>query len=240
MDEWCQQACKDRGRLGLSVGLFFCATIFMAANASLAAAFSRNDSIAFDIPAQPLSKSLQDFSAASGAEILGDARQTTNARAPAVRGTMSPRSALFLLLEQANLAPEQLASGAFLLSVVQPPAIRLPGDQQPYFAEIQRAFQNALCAEEMTARGRYRLALKFWIGPSGNVVRPVRLDTTGNDALDGSIDAVVSRIQIGKAPPADFGQPVALVISSGASNQAAVCATDSTPPRPTPATAVKR
>jgi hypothetical protein len=186
--------------------------------------------LAFDIPAQSLSRSLQDFSAATGIEILVDGRHTANARAPALKGKMPLRPALLHLLGRTNLTPEELPSGAVLLSIVQRPSMRLPGDDQPYFADIQQAFQTALCRNGLTSPGRYRLAVKFWVGPSGDVVRAARLDTTGDDVLDSALDAVILHISIGKAPPTNLAQPIALVVSPGDTDAASVCAAVVAPP----------
>jgi hypothetical protein len=45
------------------------------------------------------------------------------------------------------------------------------------------------------------------------VLRSKRLDTTGDDNLDGVLDAATQAMRIGRPPPPDLPQPVTLVIS---------------------------
>ncbi|OYU88230.1 MAG: hypothetical protein CFE29_18010 [Bradyrhizobiaceae bacterium PARB1] len=181
-------------------------------------------SFLFDMPAQSLSKSLQDFSDVTGIEVLVDAQHTVGVGAPVLKGSMAPRSALVVLLKQSNLAADKVAAGAVVLNIVKPPSTPWPGDDHPYLTEVQRAVLAALCKDRLTSPGRYRVALKFWVAPSGDIIRARRLDTTGDDMRDQALDSAISRIKIGKAPPTDFPQPVALVISPGETRGESGCA----------------
>ncbi len=221
--------CRVEGWLRRGTVRFSYAAFAICAAMPATAGSLSNIGVAFDIPAQSLSRSLQDFSAATGIEVLVDGRHTANVRAPALKGTMAARPALVVLLGHTNLAPEELSSGTVVLNIVQPPSMRVPGDEQPYFADIQTAFQTALCRNGLTSQGRYRLAVKFWVAPSGDVVRAARLDTTGDDRLDRALDAVISHVQIGKAPPLHLAQPIALVISPGDTRAGRDCASDVAP-----------
>ena len=179
----------------------------------------------FDIPAQPLSKALYAFSAATGVEVLVDARQAAGRRSVDIRGLMAPRDALGVLLIGSNLIAQEFGPNTLTLKPTAIPSSGrssgMPADGDiPYFADIQRAVQQALCSDARTALGRYRLALKLWIGQSGTVLRSKRLDTTGDDNLDGMLDMATRAITIGRPPPSDLPQPVTLVISPrhGATN----------------------
>ncbi len=186
-------------------------------------------SVSLDIPAQPLAKALFAFSAATGVEVLVDARHAAGRRSSPVRGVLPPREALAVLLTGSNLTAREFAPGTITLSA---PASTAPSPiVEPYFAEIQRAVQQALCNDTLTSPGRYRLALKLWIGPGGEVVQSKRLDTTGNPDLDRALDASVPGIRIGSPPPADLPQPVALIVSPSYTHDISHCTTGPAPLR---------
>jgi hypothetical protein len=172
--------------------------------------------IEFDIPAQPLSKALFAFSAATGIEIVVDARNAAGHRSVDLKGVMSPVDALAILLAGSSLLAQEFGPNTITLKSVDAESTQRPiegrGDQQLYFADIQRAVVDALCRDSRTLPGGYRLALKLWIGQSGQVLRSKRLDSTGDDNLDGVLDAAVRTVQIGRAPPIDLPQPIVLLI----------------------------
>jgi hypothetical protein len=168
----------------------------------------------FDIPAQPLSKALYTFSAATGIEVLVDARQAAGRRSADIKGLMTPRDALAMLLMGSELVTQEFGPNTVTLKTKATALSGMPPDvDTSYFADIQRAVQQALCSDARTAPGRYRLALKLWIGQSGTVLRSKRLDTTGDDNLDGVLDVATQAIRIGRPPPRDLPQPVTLVVS---------------------------
>lgn len=176
-------------------------------------AFAQDGRASFDIPAQSLARALYDFSTTTGIEILVDARHAAGRQSPGVKGSMTPRDALKTLLAGSNLIAQDFSPGTVTLSVPTMSAVRVrPESDLPYFADIQRAVQQVMCSDARTLPGRYRLALKLWIGGSGEVLRSKRLDTTGDDGLDAVLDAAIQKIRIGRPPPPDLPQPVALVI----------------------------
>jgi hypothetical protein len=181
------------------------------------AAFAQDGRASFDIPAQPLAKALYAFSATTGIEILVDARHAAGRYSPGVTGSMMPRDALKMLLAGSNLIAQDFGSGTVTLSAPTASAARASGapldGDLPYFADIQRAVQQTLCSDARTSPGRYRLALKLWIDRSGGVLRSKRLDTTGDDNLDAVLDTAIGKMRIGRPPPSDLPQPVALVVS---------------------------
>jgi hypothetical protein len=177
--------------------------------------------IGFDIPVQPLSKALYAFSAATGIEILVDARYAAGRQSTAVKGLMAPRDALEILLAGSDLIAQEFGPGTVTLKTATLASSgRLPGAASsgdlPYFADIQRAVQRALCNDARTSPGHYRLALKLWIGRLGTVLRSQRLDTTGDQNLDAALDTAVQAIRIGRPAPPDLPQPVTLVVSQEA------------------------
>lgn len=192
-------------------------TLALGLALSVNTTFAQNERTSFDIPAQPLAKALYAFSAATGIEILVDARHAAGRQSPSVKGLMAPHEALERLLVESDLVAREFGPGTVTLSLPVASAARVsgvaPGGDPPYFADIQRAVQQALCRDARTSPGRYRLALKLWIGGSGEVLRSKRLDTTGDNNLDAILDAAMQKMRIGRPPPSDLPQPVALVIS---------------------------
>jgi hypothetical protein len=183
------------------------------------------ESLSFDIPSQPLAKALYAFSAATGIEVMVDARQAAGRRAPEVKGSLLPREALSALLAGSNLVAQEFGPGTVTLAAMSPAAAPMHENQR-YFADVQRAVENALCADARTSPGRYRLALKLWVGPSGEVTRAKRLDTTGDRTLDNALDARTPRISIGKSPPSHFAQPIALIVSPSDTGTITGCSAD--------------
>jgi hypothetical protein len=176
-----------------------------------------------DIRSQPLSRALHAFSVATGIEVMVDARHVAGREAPEVRGSMPPLVAVSMLLAGSNLVVHQFAPGT--LAIDEPLAANAasPEDQQ-YYADIQRAVERALCSDPRTLPGRYRLALKIWVGRTGEVIRSKRLDTTGDRSRDYLLDAMIPALSIAKAPPQRFPQTIALVVSPSAAGSAEACA----------------
>jgi hypothetical protein len=219
------------GRRGLCVLLSGLATIsaaMPAARGQAAPAATLQALIAFDIPAQPLPKALFAFSAATGIEIVVDARDAAGRRSVDLKGVMSTRDALGLLLAGSNLLAQQFGPGTVTLKAVDIEAAQRGTerrDEEAYYADIQHAMADALCRDSRTLPGGYRLALKFWIGQSGQVLRAKRLDSTGDDNLDRALDAAVQTVQIGRAPPIDLRQPIVLLISPRPMQESMNCPT---------------
>jgi hypothetical protein len=182
----------------------------------------------FDIPAQSMSEALYAFSATTGIEILVDARSAAGRRSTGVDGVMAPLAALEILLAGSGLVAQDFGPGTIALKPVAPAPANRPSATSarldlPYFADVQRAVQRALCAEVQTPPGRYRVALKLWIGQSGTVVLSKRLDTTGDPALDAAIDTVMrGGLWIG-LPPAELPQPITLLISRQVPGETSAC-----------------
>jgi hypothetical protein len=186
--------------------------------------------LSFDIPSQPLAKALYAFSATTGIEVMVDARQAAGRHAPEVKGSLPPREALSVLLSGSNLVAREFGPGTVTLTAMSPAAAPMLENQR-YFADVQRAVENALCADARTSPGHYRFALKLWVGPSGEVTRAKRLDTTGDRTLDDALDAMIPRISIGKSPPSHFAQPIALIVSPNDTGTITGCSADMLAPR---------
>ena len=205
-----------RDLCGLLLGLAALSATTLVARGQAVGLEAAQAPVEFDIPAQPLSRALFAFSAATGIEIVVDARDAAGHRSVDIRGVMSPVDALGILLAGSNMLPQQFGPNTITLKSTDAGSAQRPtesrSDDQPYYADIQRALVGALCRDSRTLPGGYRLALKLWIGQSGQVLRSRRLDSTGDDILDGALDAAVRTVQIGRAPPINLQQPVVLLI----------------------------
>lgn len=181
-------------------------------------AFAQEQNIKFDIRARHLTQALHDFSATTGIEILVDARHVAGRFSSGVEGVMAPRDALRMLLAGSNLVAEDFGPGTITLSLPRASGVSQTANPSangdlPYFADIQRAVRQALCGDARTLPGHYRLVVKLWIGGAGEVSQSKRLDTTGDDRLDGLLDAAMQRVKVGRPPPTDLPQPVAVLIA---------------------------
>jgi TonB family protein len=79
-----------------------------------------------------------------------------------------------------------------------------------YAGQIQAEIEAALQRDEKTRRGHYVLALRLWLGATGQVQRAQVVSSTGDPALDQEITRVINALSIGAGPPADMPQPVNL------------------------------
>jgi hypothetical protein len=191
---------------------------------------SAQDSLRFNIRSQPLAKALYAFSETTGIEVMVDARQVAGHQAPEVSGSMPPLMALSMLLAGSHLAAHEFAPGTVAIgeiSKADEPSV----EDQHYYGDVQRAIERALCANPRTLPGHYRLALRLWVGQSGEVTRSKRLDTTGDQARDDALDAMIARIRVAKPPPPRFPQPIALVVLPGAAGAATDCSGGTSAPR---------
>jgi hypothetical protein len=172
--------------------------------------------ITFDIPGQPLSLALERYGDASGREVLYSAGLAEGRRSSAVRGILSPETALQTLLRGTGLAPRFLPDGSFVLMPISPAVRASTGDagifRQRYYARIQASLREALCANDDARPGNYRVAALLWIGSSGEVVRHARLGSSGASDLDQGIDRTLGHLTISAPPPTGFAQPVLVMI----------------------------
>lgn len=196
---------------------------------SAISAASAQQAVSFDIPSQPLAKALYAFSAATGVEVMVDARQAAGRQAPEVKGAMPPREALAILLAGSELVAREVVPGTVTLAAISPTNASTI-DNQRYFADVQRAVERSLCADVRTSPGGYRLAFKLWVGPSGQVTRAKRLDTTGDRGRDEILDDMLPKLDVGQPPPR-LAQPIALVVSPSANGVALSCAKNAAAPR---------
>ena len=136
----------------------------------------------FDLPAQPLARSLAVFGHLTGHSVLVTSRLTDGREASPVHGDFAPRDALQRMLVGTGLVARYTGASAFTL-VPAPSATAVPDERAPvgaptagnapalqaYAAVLQGAVTRVLCIAQPDAFGRYRLAVQLWIDPAGAV-----------------------------------------------------------------------
>jgi hypothetical protein len=190
---------------------------FILDTIALPIASAQSPLVSFDIPAEPLPQALAAFAEATGFEIVADARQAHGRVSSSLAGEMAPREALLKLLAGTGLTVRDYAPGDVKLVLApispdQPAFSPTTSTHAGYFAAVQQALLRAICRVRATRPGSYRLAIKLWVQPSGEVAHVKFLDTTGDAARDTALDLAVQRLDIGEPPPPDFQQPITLVI----------------------------
>ncbi|MFH0297638.1 TonB-dependent outer membrane receptor [Bradyrhizobium sp. 31Argb] len=192
----------------------------------------------FDLPAQQLASALETFSAVTGVVVLYDGNLALGRTSVEVKGELSSEVALQRLLRGSGLVARYTADEAIVIvpGAPEPAIARSPSaiaraalanrgrDEQSYFSLLQAGIGRALCSTARTRPGDYRLAMKFWIGPAGEVMHPVLLSSTSDPDRDAAILDAVAAASIGEPPPAGLAQPFTFVMlprSSGIVNCAA-------------------
>lgn len=177
-------------------------------------------SIRFDLPAQPLVSALEGYSVASGWQVIYDASLANERRSTPVTGEFTPVAALRTLLAGTGLMVKYMAADGVML--VPDPAARnarreMADDAQSpfggYYGRLQEGLKQALCAAPQLRSGAYRIAIGFWIGPSGSVTRAALLGSTGRADVDASFQHAVQMAAFGGPPPIGFAQPVVLLVT---------------------------
>jgi hypothetical protein len=171
------------------------------------------ETIAFDIPAQPLDQALAAFSVDSGLQIFYENSLTTGHHSTAVKGVMGPGAALRILLWGSGLSARVIAADT--ISVVKPRDSETitQGERLayiPYYGFIQTSMMKALCQRTETRPGRYHIALQYWIDPIGRLTRLKLIGSSQSAMRDAAIIKAVRGIAL--PPPGDMPQPVTMVI----------------------------
>jgi TonB family protein len=187
-----------------------------AANAAEtgSAAVSSEHQHGFDISAQPLASALEIYGVVTGLQIVYDGNLATNRKSSDVKGAFTPERALERLLEGTGLAPRYMAPDAVMLVPrATDDAVNTASSLAVarYYGRVQTQLKRAFCANSRTQPGGYRIAISFWIGPSGAVARAELLGSTGGRELDAAISQTISGLTIDPPPPG-FAQPVTLVV----------------------------
>lgn len=173
--------------------------------------------LSFEIAAQPLPSALDAYGAATGLQILYDSRLAVGRRSGGVKGRLAPAAALKILLDGTGLTALYAGADAFAVVPVSPGAPTDAGrgavGYGHYFGILQAGIADAFCRHPATIPGRYRIALKFWIGPAGEILRPELLGSTNDPGRDSAIAETLRHITIDQPPPVGMPQPVTMIIA---------------------------
>ncbi|MCK9913011.1 STN domain-containing protein [Microbacteriaceae bacterium K1510] len=195
--------------------LLVCMIVFPGVAA--AQSVSKNAPIEFDIPSQPLGSALSRYIEVTGRDALYGTILATGQLSGEVRGLFTPDEALKKLLSGTGLAAEFVAETTFVLlsePLINQQAtrqIRTP-EQRRYYGLIQAGITNALCRWGGEHVGHYRFATVFWIAADGAITRTQRIGTTGVPDADRRFDDTLRSVRFSEPPPANFLQPVLILI----------------------------
>jgi hypothetical protein len=155
--------------------------------------------------------------------VLYDSGLAEGRRSTAVRGVLMPDVAIRVLLEGTGLVVFN-AGKAF---TIEPDARNgMEGfdvAKQPYLALVQRAVERLFCETPETRPGDYRAAVQFRIDPSGEVLSPALLSSTGDRQRDRMILELLNRLRIQRGPPPEMAQPISMIIAPRSPAQSGDC-----------------
>ena len=193
------------------------AGIFQAAGDVDAASEQADGRQLFDIPAQPLMTALRRYSEQTGVSVMFDDSLVRDRQSPGVRGVYSPEAALRQLLQDTGLAARYASPLAFTLMANETTTLAhastVPSQDlsDRFAARLQVALLNALCADELTYPGRYRLALQLWLDAAGQVSRTRLLGSTTQPRRDQRIEQLAAALHVNEVP-ASLPQPITIVL----------------------------
>lgn len=175
---------------------------------------SADPEFSFDIPSQPLESALATFGAKTGFQVLYETALTVGRRSREVKGVYTPDIALRHLLLGTGLSFDYIENHAFTLAEAPLRPTRTIADFREYLGVVQSSLMAALCQRVETQPGAYNVAMQFSIGRTGRVENPHLLNSTGVESRDNAVVAALSRLTVGRTPPADMPQPVTMVLKS--------------------------
>ncbi|HEY1607663.1 MAG TPA: STN domain-containing protein [Paraburkholderia sp.] len=194
-----------------------------------------DNTVHFDVPAQPLSDALNAYDHLTGRMVIAPSRFMEGRTSAALQGDYPPREALERLLGGTGLqatftAPDE----AIILPAPQTsqPAAQQPeqpvesfavpasaidgvtagGDYRAYAALIQTRLTDALCATPLTRPGTYRLAAQLVIGATGAVTASRMLESTGEPIRDAAIERAMASMVLDIPPPPTLPSPVTILL----------------------------
>lgn len=171
-----------------------------------AAATRPANTVAFDIAAQPMAAALNAWAVQANAQIFVDPGPVAHLTAPAVKGTLTPRQALRLLLAHSALQVAQGTDGVFVIK--PPPATRIVIGKPPVAPQATAAPVPAPPPKPLTARqsaGAWLVGLDAdFARDHGNASGGASADIAGEyfitDGLAAAVSATTPRTHAFDAP----------------------------------------
>lgn len=190
-----------------------------------------DDRLSFAIPAQALEYALMAYAKATGVEVFVDHALVAGRRSAPLEGFYGFEAALQEMLKGSGLDFLRAAPRAFTLVATSPP--QPPPDWAPawskdrtragFFAALQGAIRQTLCAQATLAPGEYRAALAVWTSSTGRVIE-ARLLGAGTDGPAGRLVDSLRGVSVGQPTPAGLEQPVTFVILPRSPDHTGDCA----------------
>jgi hypothetical protein len=189
----------------------------------------RGDSMAFDIPPQPLLSALRAYSEVTGQAVLVDDTLAVGRTSPGVRGNYDRTDALRRLLAGTGLVAIYSSDQAFTLKLAAPDravgngmheraeGLGARGNEiviEQYAAKIQGPIEAALCQFDDTRPGDYRLALQMWIDDAGRVQRTRLLTPMTQSRRKADVLRALAALTL-DPPPSGMPQPITLLLLPG-------------------------
>ena len=209
-------------------------TATLASAAEQADGAAKEASIVFDVASQSLEAALDIFSSTSNVQVLYETSLTSGHRSAKVHGVFTPEAALNAMLAGTGLIAWHTTKDSYSLVQQQdaaPLAREDSGGLPPeitryshFLGVVQAGFLDTLCRSAETRPGRYKIALKFTVGPSGRILQTSLLSSTGDRERDAEIVAVAEHLTVGEAPPPDLSQPITMVIVPRSADMTGDCA----------------
>jgi hypothetical protein len=190
-------------------------------------------SFAFDIPAQSLASALQDYGQATGVQVLYESNLADGRLSEPVKGMLTPRAALNVLLAGTDLKVRYARPNAITLAAPRPDDADAPPRHlfapvdlslDPLLVEARaddeerarRAFsdavrtdvEGALRRNSRTRTGNYRLGVDLWIDSAGIVRRVELFHPTGDQVRDAAAMAAMQGLAIRRQAPPNTPLPV--------------------------------
>jgi TonB family protein len=173
--------------------------------------------ISFNIPAQPLSRALIAYGAATGFEIFYKWVLAEHQSSVEVVGTLTPPEALRILLGGTGYAARITEAGDVIIEEAPSdaagpaPAAATRRRLEPYFAAIQERINDALCQTSGLPGNSREITVQFWLEPRGVIARAEVLADNGEPAADQAVAVAMRGLRVA-APPVGMPQPLSMVI----------------------------
>jgi len=169
------------------------------------------------------------YAKATGVEVFVDHALVVGRRSASVEGLYGAEAALQQMLKGTGLDFLRAAPRAFTLvatSPPEPPSDRAPAwsrdrTQAGFYAALQAAIRQTICAQAALAPGNYRAALSVWTNPTGRVVEARLLGADGQAAR--RLADSLTGLSTGQPTPPSLEQPITFVILPRQPDQTGDC-----------------
>lgn len=181
--------------------------------------WARAPELAFDLPAQPLERTLEQFSVVSGWSVMYPASLAEGRTSRAVRGVLTPALALQQLLEGTGLGTQIAGEGRVVLRELAAAAdisaatagALDAGERRRRFGLVQQSLRRVFCDDPLLAPGDYSADLAFHVAADGRVHSPELHTGSGDARRDQRLLQALGALQL-PATAAALPQPVTLEI----------------------------